>query len=115
MSHGPRSNSFPPKSHVQRSVAYKYRNLHPGSKSNRVLELDPEVPTEVISIRLRTIHLPTLFEYNAISYVWGDSRQKIPITCEEKPMDVTTNLRDALIRIRIHQELAMLWADALCS
>ncbi|KAH8747572.1 heterokaryon incompatibility protein-domain-containing protein [Hyaloscypha finlandica] len=114
MDHSRRSKTFPPESHVQGSVAYRYRNLHPGSKSIRVLELDPEVPTEVISIQLHTIHLPTLFEYNAISYVWGDSRQKIPITCEEEPMHVTTNLRDALIRIRIHQEPAMLWADALC-
>ena len=52
--------------------------------------------------------------YAAISYVWGDPNDTTDITCNERVVQVTRNLADALRQFRHPRTIRRLWADALC-
>jgi len=52
--------------------------------------------------------------YEAISYVWGESTNKVRIECNGEPLNITRNLAAALTRFRLPDRARALWADALC-
>jgi hypothetical protein len=52
--------------------------------------------------------------YEALSYVWGNPDEKLPIFIHEHSFDVTINLRAALSRLRNHSFERILWVDAIC-
>jgi hypothetical protein len=52
--------------------------------------------------------------YTALSYVWGDPSIKKTTFIDEVPVQVTSNLYDALRDIRDERRVMRLWADALC-
>ncbi|KAF2028104.1 HET-domain-containing protein, partial [Setomelanomma holmii] len=79
----------------------------------RILELLPGDPSEEVCCRLEERFLDDLPSYNALSYVWGDSRVKESISCNGQRMDVTTNLADALRTLR-PSSATWVWADAIC-
>jgi hypothetical protein len=69
---------------------------------------------------LRNVALPTLsngsngIKYLALSYVWGDESNKIPIIIDSHALDVTRNLHAALVNIADEHEQLPLWTDAIC-
>ncbi|KAK4216724.1 heterokaryon incompatibility protein-domain-containing protein [Rhypophila decipiens] len=79
----------------------------------RVFELDPGSPADPIVGRLvsQTIGGPS---YEAVSYVWGDPRQRCDLTISGATLSVTANLHGALTVFRHRQRRRRLWADALC-
>ncbi|KAM7193030.1 Heterokaryon incompatibility protein (HET) domain containing protein [Naviculisporaceae sp. PSN 640] len=98
-----------------------YHPLPPGFI--RIFELEPGNPTDPVVGRLvsQTIDGQA---YEALSYVWGDPRQRHDITINGETLSVTANLHGALTAFR-HQLLPertishthqrrRLWADALC-
>ncbi|KAL9596066.1 MAG: hypothetical protein Q9219_006052 [cf. Caloplaca sp. 3 TL-2023] len=52
--------------------------------------------------------------YEAISYVWGDPTVTSQIICNDRNVDITSNLNKALQRFRYDGHERFLWADALC-
>lgn len=52
--------------------------------------------------------------YEALSYVWGDPENKLPILIHSHRFDVTVNLHAALSRLRDHYFERILWVDAIC-
>ncbi|KAI3320689.1 heterokaryon incompatibility protein-domain-containing protein [Xylariaceae sp. AK1471] len=53
--------------------------------------------------------------YDAISYTWGDPVFTEEIIIDEVfRLDITLNLRDALVRFRTPLETRSIWADAIC-
>jgi hypothetical protein len=52
--------------------------------------------------------------YEALSYVWGDENEKLPIFISGCRFDVTINLHAALLRLRNHSMQRLLWIDAIC-
>ncbi|KAF2248538.1 HET-domain-containing protein, partial [Trematosphaeria pertusa] len=53
-------------------------------------------------------------EYEALSYVWGDPGAAEEIICNGQTREVTQNLQDALVRLRLRDEKRDIWVDALC-
>ena len=47
-----------------------------------------------------TEYLPMFWKYEALSYVWGDEKDKLEIMIDNKPFMVTRNLHDFLIQMR---------------
>jgi len=90
-----------------------YRSL-PGSHAFRLLVLDPGHASQPVSIRLQVVERATAPPYDAISYVWGDPKNKVTIACDGRPFEVTFNLYWALVRIRSVSRPRILWADAIC-
>jgi hypothetical protein len=52
--------------------------------------------------------------YEALSYVWGDSKNTVPISIGRQPFHVTKNLHSALLSPRNHSMERILWVDAVC-
>jgi hypothetical protein len=52
--------------------------------------------------------------YEALSYLWGDEKDKKPIDLDGHKFPVTLNLESALQHLRLHDEPRTLWIDALC-
>ena len=52
--------------------------------------------------------------YNALSYVWGASPERVTISCDGHMTFITRNLYNALQQIWEGNPKQVLWADALC-
>jgi hypothetical protein len=97
---------------------YCYSPLSSGHDSIRLLRLMPH-EDETADIQCE------LFEYSpqnscgnhlyeALSYVWGNPDETLPIFIHEHGFNVTVNLRAALLRLRNHSIERILWVDAIC-
>lgn len=81
----------------------------------RLLELQPaEQTSDQLCCRLSTVVLSNPPAYEALSYVWGDANEKIPIVVNDRSFGVTTNLSAGLRRIRRQDVSVLLWVDAIC-
>lgn len=93
-------------------IADLYHPL-PGVNTFRLLVLEPSPRScDPVSVRLLVTEPSTAPQYDAISYVWGDSEKKIDIQCDGLPFAITANLHWALVRIRDVLIRRVVWADA---
>jgi hypothetical protein len=98
---------------------YRYSPLSPGPDSTRMLRLMPhEDETADIQCEIFEYSLPNSCKrthmYDALSYVWGNLHEKLPIFVHKHSFDVTVNLRAALLHLRDHFVERILWVDAIC-
>jgi hypothetical protein len=95
---------------------YRYRLLAPGDI--RLLRLLPAVD-EAAAIKCHLFDF-TLGAgrgtdlYEALSYVWGDVNEGLPIEIDEQALNVTKNLHAALVHMRHHYMERLIWVDAIC-
>lgn len=86
----------------------------------RVLVLHPGNFNDPINCTLETVSLKSYLHFNALSYVWGDSRLWGGIVLNGVPITVTRNLETALRHLRSHPKhhvnttATPLWVDAVC-
>jgi hypothetical protein len=80
----------------------------------RLLQLMPGVRDDVVSTRMLVAELGYHPDYEALSYVWGDPNNTVPITCNGREMPITRNLDAAFRRVRYPDRVRTLWADAMC-
>jgi hypothetical protein len=97
---------------------YSYSPLQAGQNRIRLLRLLPaeadeaEIQCELFDYSLddsRRNHL-----YEALSYVWGDPKNTLPVLMHGQRFEVTVNLHAALLRLRNHAMQRILWVDAIC-
>lgn len=80
----------------------------------RYLILNPAKGDEPLSGSLIIKHINEVFEFDAVSYFWGEPRRVDKIICDGKSIGITASLRDALRRIRHPNTPRNLWADQIC-
>lgn len=81
----------------------------------RLLELQPnEQSSAPISCRLSKAVLSDLPSYKALSYVWGNPNETVPIEVNGISFEATTNLSCGLKHIRREDSSVLLWVDAIC-
>ena len=87
------------------------------SNEIRILYLLPHHGDTATPIRCR-FHVATIEskpQYEALSYVWGDPGDHLPVfTTDGRPIDVTRNLHSALFWLRLQDRERSLWVDQLC-
>ncbi|KAJ6201965.1 heterokaryon incompatibility protein-domain-containing protein, partial [Bipolaris maydis] len=97
---------------------YSYSPLPTGSDSIRLLRLMPHkdetanIKCELFEHSLHNLCRTHLYE--ALSYEWGNPKEKLPVFIHEHSFNVTINLHAALSRLRNHSMERILWADAIC-
>lgn len=97
---------------------YCHSPLLPGSGSIRLLRLMPNPDTkapikcELIDYNLESTEGPHLYE--ALSYVWGDPHDTVPICIGDHTLQVTKNFHSALVHLRNASFQRILWVDAAC-
>ena len=82
--------------------------------SIRILELHPGADDSHIICTLHVVSLDDHPEYEALSYVWGDSRKTKPITVGGATFNATENLFAFFSCLRHTSDSRFLWADAIC-
>ena len=82
----------------------------------RLFKLDTSTdPGSPLSGGLSTHEWDDDVTFEAISYVWGDASEKVTITCNGQPLEVTVNLSRVLYSLRDAQWTSqMIWIDAIC-
>jgi hypothetical protein len=87
---------------------YTYQPL-PSPTSFHILELFPGSKEDSISLRLKTADFGNPLSYEAIFYCWGSPNLRALATCEDKLLEITPSLRDALVRMRLTDKLRLLF------
>ncbi|KAF6812741.1 het domain-containing protein [Colletotrichum musicola] len=81
----------------------------------RILTLSPGAPGDDLRGELGILNTGICpDEYEAISYVWGNSSRSRVILCGGAKILITENLHEALSRLRLTQTPRRLWVDQIC-
>jgi len=80
----------------------------------RVLHVYPAPEADPLTCSLEHCDLDNDPEYEALSYVWGNSDLPFSITCDSRVVAVTCNLYQALLRVRLPDRRRTVWIDGLC-
>jgi len=80
----------------------------------RVLHVHPAPETDLLTCSLEHCDLDNNQEYEAVSYVWGDSDLSCSLTCDSKVTPVTRSLHEVLLRVRLPDRRRTVWIDGLC-
>jgi hypothetical protein len=102
-----------------------YQPLAP--RLTRIFEIEPGNFSDPIVGRLVSQEIDAE-PYEAVSYVWGDTRKRRDITIDGETLSITENLHGALTAFRLRpndtsstgnpglatQQVRRLWADAVC-
>lgn len=91
-----------------------YEPLIHGESQVRLLTLHPGQFDEDIRCSLHTASLTSKPQYEALSYVWGDAADTLPVIVGGHEKQVTTNLEAALRHLRWQEKPRILWIDAIC-
>jgi hypothetical protein len=80
----------------------------------RTLTLKQGAFDDPIHCALQTVSLADKPKYTALSYVWGDATDRLPIYVDGTLFSATKNLKIALQYIRKTDRDEVMWVDAVC-
>ena len=98
---------------------YEYRPLVENGAIRLILLEPSSDPTaglkcSLLHTTLANLDEEVLYHYCALSYVWGNIEDTVPISVDEKELHIGRNLASALRHIRHSTISCYLWADAIC-
>ncbi|KAF1965285.1 HET-domain-containing protein, partial [Bimuria novae-zelandiae CBS 107.79] len=102
---------------VVKSIPYHQPPLPRGNGNIRLLRLIPNKnKTAIIKCQLFNYFLEldkSTHLYDALSYVWGNPNETLPIFIDGHVLHITTSLHAALLRLRDHSFERIIWVDAV--
>ncbi|WQF85692.1 Putative heterokaryon incompatibility [Colletotrichum destructivum] len=97
---------------------YTHSPLNRDRREIRLVRLRPpsnaDPITAPVSLEIRHVSLDDDVPYAALSYVWGDAADTVPIDIDGAPFRVTRNLHAALQQFSRDGVDSWLWVDAVC-
>ena len=96
---------------------FHYSALNEATNQVRLLKVLPRSPRKsdaLVDCALIVVSLYEAPSYTALSYVWGDERNRSLVLVDGSEMDVTTNLEETLRHLQQEREPVLVWADAVC-
>ncbi|KAI1209674.1 HET-domain-containing protein [Annulohypoxylon truncatum] len=96
------------------SYCYVPFGIEPECNQFRILTLLPGSREQPLECVLEHGDIGNSPPYEAISYVWGDTRNKVNIRCNDKPLAISVNLDGVLRHFRSPSDKRTLWVDAVC-
>ena len=115
--HGSESWSLPSNSSIgpfTPAQLYKAIPLPTNSQCIRVLDLPGKCTGKQLAGTLRTVDLQYCPKFTALSYVWGDSPDRVTILCNGCEIPVTRSCSEALLSLQEIHGAITIWVDALC-
>jgi hypothetical protein len=92
---------------------FTYRRLSEKEKT-RLLVLEPGKFGDELKGKLKHVRSLQDHEYEALSYVWGDTSGTHTLECSGMGIRLTANLDAALRTLRFQDNPRTLWVDAIC-
>jgi hypothetical protein len=81
----------------------------------RVIDLLPKSHTpDTLTCNIRHVQISENPSYEALSYVWGPQTPCFPLFCNNHQINVGQSLHDAVQRLRLDDDVRVLWVDAIC-
>jgi len=103
---------------IARDIPYHYSPLPRENDNTRLLRLFPNKNrTAIIECQLFNYSLEpdnSTHLYEALSYVWGDPNEILPIFVDGHVLHITVSLHAALLHLRDHSLERIIWVDAVC-
>ncbi|KAK0618877.1 heterokaryon incompatibility protein-domain-containing protein [Immersiella caudata] len=97
------------------SSPYYGQDIDPEQDHIRLLTLLPGTHDGPITCTTAIVNLSSKPTYTALSYVWGDPSDRLPITFNGvSAFPITRNLHTALTHLRDPSNPQIFWIDALC-
>jgi hypothetical protein len=98
----------------QSTNTFRYRPLQISPQEFRLVLIQPGPFSSPISCTLQHAFLKDSPSFEALSYVWGDAQDTLPIFLDGHIFNVTTNLECALRHLRLQDKARAFWIDAIC-
>jgi hypothetical protein len=95
------------------NIIFTYPRLSEDEKT-RLMILEPGELDDELECHLKHIRSLQDHEYEALSYVWGETSTKHVIQCSGTKIQITANLEGALRQLRYANRPRVLWVDAIC-
>ena len=92
----------------------RYNALDPERSEVRLLTILPGNSRDPIRCSLSLVSLNEAPEFEALSYMWGNSAIRKLILVDADELLITTNLEAALRQLRRRKTSRILWVDAIC-
>jgi hypothetical protein len=80
----------------------------------RLFQLKPGRHDEPLQGRLIYASFNSIPKYEALSYSWGNPDKLHHLLTDEGFVPITESVRSALTRLRFHDQIRVLWVDAIC-
>ena len=93
---------------------FKYERLDPACQEIRLLRLQPGTLDDQPRCDIEVVSLQSKPDFVALSYVWGNEKNRKDILLRDDPSNVTANLELALRYMQCVKGLSHIWIDALC-
>lgn len=93
-----------------------YKPLNAEKNEIRLLEITPDQNKQSpVRGSLRVVSLDDKkLEFDALSYIWGESSERKRMLVDDVGIEVPTNLESAICRLRGLESNLMVWADFVC-
>lgn len=91
-----------------------FQSLDSCRREIRLLRILPGTWIDSIKLALDVVSLDAKPQYQALSYVWGSEADPKTVTLHDQLFQVTSNLYNALRRLRKSRVSVVLWVDAVC-
>jgi Heterokaryon incompatibility protein (HET) len=92
-----------------------YTYTHLGQPTSfRLLKVLPGEFAKPLRCSLVECALDSKVQYEALSYTWGDPRDRGSITCDGREILATKPCLDAIQHLRLRLQPRLLWIDAVC-
>jgi hypothetical protein len=92
----------------------QYSSLDPKRREIRLLKILPDRWSAGIRCDLDIVSLDEEPAYTALSYVWGNPHDTVPIVVQGSSFQATKNLVAAMRRLRSSKHPLTVWIDAIC-
>ncbi len=96
------------------SKRYNYPPVNSATREIRLVTIERGRGSDQVRCYLNPALVDELPEYEALSYVWGDPKDRVSIILENCEFLVTRNLSCALESLRLPTVDRILWIDAIC-
>lgn len=106
------------------TIGYGYKYTRLGAREFRLVRLHPGQGDEIPHCSLVVDTIDEASSYEALSYVWGDRTITRQILLSDEGLsvsfstphlfNVTVNLYDALLHLRLPERPRILWIDSIC-
>ncbi|KAE9369831.1 HET-domain-containing protein, partial [Stipitochalara longipes BDJ] len=97
-----------------RNNTFIYDTLNSEKHEIRLVYIEKSATNDPLQAHLVPVSLDDDPSFEALSYVWGDQQHPGILNLNGHELEITNNLKAALLQLRLETKDRVLWVDAIC-